>query len=384
MKRLAIGFFAATAACSAERGEVQDVEAAPPAAAAAAYATETLASGLNFPWSMAFAPDGDILIVEKAGGLRLFRDGALRPEPLAGLPADVMANADSGLHDIALDPDFASNRQVFIAYAGGDDAANRLSIWRARLVDDRLIDGEVIFRATPDKAGPSHPGGRILFLPDKTFLTSVGDGYDYRAAAQDLGSDLGKIIRLDRDGNPPADNPFVGRAGARPEIWTYGHRNPQGLALDAETGTVFEHEHGPRGGDEVNRLAAGAGYGWPATTNGIDYDGTLVSERAHAPGVVSPLIVWAPSIAPSGLAVYRGAAFPDWSGQLLVGGLASRSLIRASLDNEGRTIREQERLLADFGARIRDVRVGPDGHVYILTDDADGRLLRLKPAVASG
>ena len=345
--------------------------------AAAIVKSEVLASGLRLPWSMAFAPNGDLLIVEKAGGLRLFRDGVLSPNAIAGGPDDVMVSADSGLHDIALDPDFAANGQVYVAYASGDEGANRLAVWRARLEGDRLVGGRVIFRATPDKKGPGHPGGRLLFLPDRTFLLTVGDGYDYRDAAQDLTSHLGKILRLDRDGNPPADNPFAGRDGALPEIWTYGHRNPQGLAIDSETGAVWESEHGPRGGDEINRLAAGANYGWPITTNGIDYDGTLVSERAHAPGVVSPHVVWAPSIAPSGLAVYRGGAFDDWNGNFLLGGLASKSLIRAQIDNGGGTIHEAERLLGDLGARIRDVRVGPDGSVYLLTDEAEGRLIRI-------
>jgi len=345
-------------------------------AAGAAPKLETLASGLKFPWSMAFAPGGDILIIEKAGGLRIFRNGALAAA-VEGLPTDVMVNSDSGLHDIALDPDFETNRRVFIAYAQGNESANRLALWRARLENNALVAGEVIFTVTPDKEGPSHPGGRILFLPDKTMLLTVGDGYDYRNEAQNLRSHLGKILRLDRNGRAPADNPFVGRKDALPEIWTYGHRNAQGLAIDAETGIVWEHEHGPRGGDEINRITAGANYGWPLTTNGIDYDGTLVSERAHAEGVVSPLIVWAPSIAPSGLAVYRGAEFADWNGHFLVGALAAKSLVRAQRDNDGRSIDETERLIADIDARIRDVRVGPDGDIYILTDEPDGRLLRL-------
>jgi glucose/arabinose dehydrogenase len=342
---------------------------------------EILATGLNLPWSMAFAPDGSILVIEKAGGLRVYREGALLPatpaESRMGLPGDVMVKEDSGLHDIALDPDFATTQTVFIAYAGGAEEANHTSVWRAQLVDDHLIDGQTIFRATPDKDTVNHPGGRLLFLPDKTFLLTVGDGFKYRDAAQDLFSDLGKILRLDRDGKPPADNPFIGRADVRPEIYTYGHRNPQGLAIDTQTGLVWEHEHGPRGGDEINRLTAGSNYGWPLITNGIDYDGTLVSERAHAPGITSPLIVWAPSIAPSGLAVYRGVAFPDWSGSFLVGALAAKQVVRAQLDNEDRAIREMERLLTDLDARIRDVRIGPDGLVYILTDEANGRLIRL-------
>jgi len=373
--RIALIALVTLAACARTPATAPDAAAAP--AEAPNVKVETLATGLNFPWSMAFAPGGDILIMEKAGGLRVYRNGALMPEAIAGLPEDVMINSDSGYHDIALDPDFATTRRVFIAYAQGDDDANRLAIWRAKLENDRLTGGEVIFRASPDKKGPSHPGGRIAFLPDMTFLVSVGDGYDYRAEAQNLASDLGKILRLDRNGNPPADNPFIGRADARAEIWTYGHRNPQGLTVDPETGTVWEEEHGPRGGDEINRLTAGANYGWPLTTNGIDYDGTLVSERAHMAGVVSPLLVWAPSIAPSGLAVYRGEDFKDWDGQFLSGGLASKSLVRSQLDNEGRSIKELERLIADQGARIRDVRSGPDGFIYVLTDEADGRLLRL-------
>ncbi len=343
--------------------------------------TEILATGLNLPWSMAFTPDGSILIIEKTGGLRVYRDGALLPATLPesrmGLPDDVMVKEDSGLHDIALDPDFATTQIVFIAYAGGNEEANHTSVWRARLEGDHLVDGRTIFRAVPDKADPNHPGGRLLFLPDKTFLLTVGDGFKYRDSAQDLSSDLGKILRLDREGKPPADNPFIGRKDVRPEIYTYGHRNPQGLAIDTETGTVWELEHGPRGGDEINRLAAGSNYGWPLTTNGIDYDGTLVSEHAHAPGITSPLIIWAPSIAPSGLAVYRGTEFADWNGNFLVGALGAKLLVRAQLDNEDRSIREIERLLADLGTRIRDVRAGPNGFVYILTDESNGRLIRL-------
>lgn len=379
MKLIATALLTSLCACAPPQAPaaVDAPVAADPTAPVPTMKVETLATGLKFPWSMAFLPGGDLLIVEKAGGLRIFRNGELRPNPVEGLPHDVMVNADSGLHDIALDPDFAATRTVFIAFASGDEDANRLAVWRARLDGDRLADGRVIFSASPDKKDPSHPGGRIQFLPDKTFLLSVGDGYDYRDAAQDLSSHLGKILRLDRDGKAPSDNPFVRRDGARPEIWTYGHRNPQGLAIDPETGVVWEHEHGPRGGDEINRLTAGANYGWPVTTNGIDYDGTLIAMAAHADDVASPLIVWTPSIGPSGLAIYRGEEFVDWNGHFLVGGLASKSLVRSQLDNDGRSIDEVERLLADFGARLRDVRVGPDGFIYVLTDEANGRLVRL-------
>jgi glucose/arabinose dehydrogenase len=214
---------------------------------------------------------------------------------------------------------------------------------------------------------------------DATLLLTIGDGFDYKAAAQDLGSDLGKIVRLTRDGAVPADNPFVERAGARPEIWTFGHRNPQGLTRDPATGDVWEHEHGPRGGDEINRLRAGANYGWPLVTHGIDYDLSIISERAFAPDVERSWFFWAPSIAPSGLAIYRGNAFAAWDGNLLVGGLASKSISRLSPAKQQGFFVEQERMFGSQGKRIRDVRVGPDGFVYVLTDEDAAELWRLRP-----
>src|SRR5262245_32266599 len=340
---------------------------------------ERFVTGLSRPWSLAFTPDGDILITEKYGGLRVVRDGKLLPEPLAGGPPGIFAKSDSGLLDVALDPDFASNHMIFLSFAEGDKAANRTAIWRARYDGDRLVEGRVIFRAVPDKAGPAHPGGRMIFLADGTLLLTIGDGFDYKAAAQDLGSDLGKIVRLTRDGTPPADNPFVGRADVRPEIWSYGHRNPQGLTRDPVSGDVWEHEHGPRGGDEVNKLHAGANYGWPLVTHGIDYDLSIISERAFAPGIERSFFFWAPSIAPSGLAVYRGTAFAAWDGNLLVGGLASKSLSRLAPAKQPGFFVEQERMFGSQGKRIRDVRIGPDGLVYILTDEEAGELWRLRP-----
>jgi glucose/arabinose dehydrogenase len=301
---------------------------------------------------------------------------------VAGGPPGVLAKADSGLLDVVLDPDFASNRLVFLSFAEGDEGANRTAIWRARYEGGRLADGRVIFRAKPDKAGPGHPGGRMAFLPDGTLLLTVGDGYDYRAAAQDLGSHLGKTLRLTRDGAAPADNPFVAREGALPEIWTYGHRNAQGLARDPATGDIWSHEHGPRGGDEVNRLRPGGNYGWPLVTHGIDYDLSIISERAFAPGIERSWFFWAPSIAPSGLAVYRGAAFPDWDGKLLVGGLVSKSVSRLRTAKQAGFFIEEERLFGGEGQRIRDVRVGPDGLVYVLTDEDVAELWRLAPAKA--
>lgn len=340
---------------------------------------EPYVGGLQRPWSLAFLPAGDILVTEKYRGLRLIRDGRLLPEPLAGGPPGVFAKADSGLLEVALDPDFARNRRIFLSFVEGDEDANRTAIWSARYEDGRLQDGRVIFRVVPDKQGPGHPGGRMVFLPDGTLLLTVGDGFDYKAAAQDLGSHLGKILRLTREGAAPPDNPFVGRAGALPEIWTYGHRNPQGLALDPVSGDVWEHEHGPRGGDEINRLRAGANYGWPLVTHGIDYDLSIISERAFAPGIERSWFFWAPSIAPSGLAVYRGQAFADWDGKLLLGGLVSRAVSRMRQAKQPGFFIEEERMFGLRDKRIRDVRVGPDGLVYILTDEDDAELLRLRP-----
>ncbi len=343
---------------------------------------ERLAAGLRRPWSVAFAPDGDLLITEKYAGVRVMRKGVLDPDVLPGGPPNVLAKVDSGLLDVALDPDFARNRWVYVAFAEGTMEANRTAVWKARYDGKHLTDGHVIFRVKPDKVGAGHPGGRILFLPDKTFLLTVGDGYEYKQAAQDLGSHLGKTVRLTREGKAPADNPFVGRAGALPEIWTYGHRNAQGLARDPETGEIWQVEHGPRGGDEIDLLRAGANYGWPLVTHGIDYDGTIISERTSAPGIKRAAFFWAPSIAPSGLTVYRGEAFPDWRGMLFVGGLASKSISRLRRGKETGLLVEEERMFAPLKKRIRDIREGPDGLLYVLTDEDEGELFRIRPSSA--
>jgi aldose sugar dehydrogenase len=341
---------------------------------------ERVAVGLRFPWSLAFLPDGRMLVVEKHDGMRLVdRDGTLGPM-MAGLPANVLRREDSGWLDVALDPDFDSNRRVYLAFAAGDEAANRTAIWRAELHGDRLVRGRVIFRVNVAKRGTSHPGGRLLFLPDRTLLLTVGDGFDYRDAAQDPASHLGKVLRLTRDGAASPDNPFVGRPGWAPEIWTLGHRNIQGLARDSDTGLVWAAEHGPRGGDEINLLRPGLNYGWPLVSHGIDYDGARITERAFAPGMAPSHFYWAPSIAPSGLAVYRGALYPGWNGRFFVGALAARSLVRLRVGAQSGLFVEEARMFGGLRARIRDVRTGPDGALYLLTDDAtNGMLLRLAP-----
>lgn len=341
---------------------------------------QVIAGGLHRPWSMAFLPDGSILVTEKYAGVRVVREnGALGPL-LRGTPLRVLAREDSGFLDIALDPDFIENRLVYLAFVEGDADANRTAIWRATFDGRRLTGGRVIFRTNVSKKGPSHPGGRLLFLPDKTFLLSVGDGYDYRNAAQDMSSHLGKVLRLTRDGTPAPDNPFVGRTNIAPEIWTSGHRNIQGLTRDPETGDVWSHEHGPRGGDEINLMRAGANYGWPLVSHGIDYDGTLIAERASAPEFEGAKFFWAPSIAPSGFTVYRGDRYPEYSGKFFVGGLASRSLVRLRMGRETGLLVEDARMYAALRTRIRDLRTSPDGYIYLLTDEEENaRLFRLSP-----
>ena len=346
------------------------------AAAAREYVVDTLLAGLDTPWSLAFLPDGSMLVGEKYGGVRRYRDGALS-EPLDGMPA-ALRSEESGFLDVAIDPRFSENRLVYLAFVEGTAEANHTALYRARLDGSGLAEGRVIYRAAPDKQGLAHPGGRLVFLPDETLLLTIGDGFDYRDAAQDRGSALGKVVRLDREGRPALGNPFADTAGVRPELYSTGHRNPQGLLVDPRDGTVWAHEHGPRGGDEINRLRPGLNYGWPRTTHGVDYTGEIVSREQTARGIEPPVLVWVPSIAPSGFALYLGDRFPQWTGDFFVGALAERSLRRVRI-REGEVVL-QETLLRELRARIRDVRAGPDGLLYLLTDDARGMLLRLRPA----
>ncbi|WP_310467112.1 PQQ-dependent sugar dehydrogenase [Sphingomonas sp.] len=369
----------ATAQTSRENAVAIDRVPVPPADR---FEVEAIGPPLAAPWSLAFLPDGSFLVVEKHGGVRIVRaDGSATPR-LAGGPPNVLQKSDSGLLDVALDPDFAANRLVYLAFAEGSEAANRTALFKARLEGDRLTGGRVIFRVGEAKRDSAHPGGRLLFLPDKTLLLTIGDGFEYRDAAQDPGSHLGKIVRLTRDGAAAPGNPFLGRAGFLPEIWSLGHRNIQGLARDPVTGTVWSHEHGPRGGDEINALTAGANYGWPRASFGIDYDGKLITDRLHLDGLADPRFTWSPSIAPSGLAVYRGTVHPEMDGRLLVGALAARSLVQVRVHPTTGLLAEEGRWLGGLKARLRDVRVAPDGRIYLLTDDPSGRLLRLLPPSA--
>ena len=337
-----------------------------------------VAGGLANPWSLAFLPGGDMLVTERPGRLRLIRGGKLEREPVAGAPK-VAAQSQGGLLDVVPHPDFARNRLIYLSYAGSGEGGAGTEVMRAKLDGASLEEGKVIFRVDPKTGGGNHYGSRLLFAPDGTLYISTGDRFTFRDQAQNLGNHLGKIIRLKDDGTAPDDNPFKGKEGARPEIFSYGHRNTQGLALRPGTSQIWQHEHGPRGGDEVNLLKAGANYGWPKITYGVDYSGAIISDKKEAPGMEQPVVYWVPSIAPSGMAFYDGDKFSAWKGDLFVGALGLTHLRRLHL--QGGRVTEQEVLLEDLGERIRDVRNGPDGFLYIVTDSPrNGRVLRLEPA----
>lgn len=339
----------------------------------------TVAKGLSNPWGLTFLPGGDMLVTERPGRLRLIRQGKLEADPISGVPA-VAARGQGGLLDVALHPKFAENRLIYLSFAMGPEGEAGTEVMRAKLNADRLEEGKTIFRASPKTRGDGHYGSRILFLPDGTMLVTVGDRYLFRDEAQNLKTHLGKIVRLKDDGTVPPDNPFVGKEGALPRIYSYGHRNMQGLALRPGTSQVWEHEHGPRGGDEVNIIKPGANYGWPKATYGIDYSGEKISDNQTLPGMENPVVYWVPSIAPSGMAFYAGDKFPQWKGDLFVGALAEGTLRRLKLN--GDKVADQEKLGAEeIDARVRDVRSGTDGFLYVLTDDdEDGKVLRLEPA----
>jgi glucose/arabinose dehydrogenase len=341
---------------------------------------ETIAGGLVHPWSLAFLPDGRMLVTERPGRMRIVgKDGTPSPA-LAGVPK-VFASGQGGLLDVVLDRSFAQNHTIYFCYAEPAEGRARTALARARLIDEgtlRIDAVQVIFRQAGPLSSGNHFGCRIVQTPDDNLFLTTGDHFTTRDQAQNLGNDLGKIIRIRPDGSVPPDNPFVGNAAAKPEIWSYGHRNPQGLALHPTTGKLWEHEHGPRGGDEVNIIEKGKNYGWPVIGYGIDYSGAKIHESTRKAGMEQPLKYWVPSIAPSGMAFYTGDLFPSWRGNLFVGALAGEMLVR--LEVEGDKVSKEERLLRDLGERIRDVRQGPDGAVWLLTDNAAGRVLRVTPA----
>jgi glucose/arabinose dehydrogenase len=342
---------------------------------------ETVAGGLATPWSLAFLPDGRMLVTERQGRLRVVtRNGQLSP-PLNGVP-EVWASGQGGLLDVALDKDYARNATLYLCYAERVNGGGRTAVARGKFNDGaqpRLSDVKVIFRQEGPLSSGNHYGCRIAQAADGNLFVSLGEHYRSRDEAQNLANHLGKIVRITPDGAAPRDNPFIGRDDAKPEIWSYGHRNPQSLAIHPTTGKLWEIEHGPRGGDEVNIPEKGKNYGWPVIGYGIDYSGAKIHEGTHKDGMEQPIKYWVPSIAPCGMAFYTGDLFPKWRGSLFTGSINStKVLVRLTLDGE--KVTGEERLLQNLNEQIRDVRQGPDGAIWLLTDNVAGRILRITPA----
>jgi glucose/arabinose dehydrogenase len=359
-----------------ERAPVADVPGEPVASDQASFKVVEVTGGLEHPWGMAFLPDGDILITERPGRLRVLREGVLDPAPLDGVP-EVYASGQGGLLDVALDPDFATNRLIYLSYAEPGEGGAGTAVARGRLGEGQLEDVQVIYRQQPKVEGSGHFGSRLVFAEDGTLFVTQGDRQAYREQAQDLGSGLGKLVRINPDGSIPKDNPFVGRSGARPEIYSYGHRSMQAAALHPETGQLWTVEHGARGGDELNHPEKGKNYGWPVITYGRDYSGAKIGEGTGKQGMEQPVYYWDPVIAPSGAVWYTGDRYPGWKGSLLVGSLQPGALVRLTVE-DGK-VTEEERHLAELGDRIRDVQQGPDGLLYVVTDEDEGRLIRVVP-----
>lgn len=350
------------------------------------FSKEVLIQGLEHPWAVDWLPNGDMLITERPGRLRLVRGGRLLPDPLKGVP-NVFAVGQGGLLDVSVHPRFGENRKIYLTYAYGTSKSNRTRIARAIFDGSALTDLQVIFEVSIFKPGSQHFGSRLLWLPDGTLLVSIGDGGNppvrlkgewIRNQAQNRRSHLGKILRLNEDGTAPRNNPFFDSADSEPALWSYGHRNIQGLAYDPLRSMVWASEHGALGGDELNVIQAGKNYGWPAVTYSREYFGGFkISPYTSKPGMIDPKVVWMNAIAPSGLMVYSGKPFSQWYGDIFAGGLISQDIRHIDLDEAGNVL--EQRALR-IGQRVRDVRQGPDGLIYVLTDESRGRLIRIKPA----
>lgn len=341
-----------------------------------AFRPVVVAAGLEHPWSMAFLPDGRVLVTERPGRLRLIVNGRLQAAPVSGVPK-VVAGGQGGLLDVVLHPDYADNGWIYLSFAAPSLRGAHTAVARARLDGNRLVDLKTIFRANNVAGGRVHFGSRLAFGGDGKLYVTVGERGD-SDRAQDLDSHNGTTVRLNDDGTVPGDNPFLNTAGALPETYSYGHRNSQGMARHPVSGEIWLNEHGPQGGDEINIVRAGVNYGWPVITYGRSYAGFSIGEGSEKPGMAQPILHWTPSIAPSGMAFYTGDKFPAWRGNLFVGSLKFRHLVRLELDGE--RVVSQERLLEGAFGRVRDVRQGPDGLLYLLTDENEGALIRLEPA----
>jgi glucose/arabinose dehydrogenase len=337
---------------------------------------ETVAVGLENPWGMAFLPDGRVLVTERPGRLRIVATDGSLSAPLAGVPP-VAAGGQGGLLDVALHPGFADNRLVYLSYSEPGDGGNSTAVARGRLEGNALREVEVIFSQQPKFDGSAHFGSRLVFARDGTLFVTLGDRYKRRDDAQTLDNHHGKIVHINDDGSVPEGNPFADRAGALPEIWSLGHRNLQGATLHPQTGELWTHEHGPSGGDEINISRAGNNYGWPVITYGEEYIGGSIGEGTHKDGMEQPLHYWVPSIAPSGM-IFVDQRIPAWQGNLLIGSLKFDQLVRLELDSD-KVVHEERLLDKALGERVRDVAQGPDGAIYLLTDERKGRLLRLAP-----
>jgi glucose/arabinose dehydrogenase len=364
----------------AAQAPVPGLTRAPAAKSDARFSVVTVASGLDHPWGLQFLPDGRMLVTERVGRLRLVTGKGRLSPPVAGVP-DVLTNSgQAGLFDVALDPGFAQNHILYVAYFERRPRGQGLSVARAKLEDSAqpsLTGLKIIFRAQPETGPAINLGGRLVANKDGTLFVTVGDRFTERDKAQDLSADNGKIVRINSDGSIPNDNPFVSRKGARAEIWTLGHRNPEGLAIRPSDGSLWDVEHGAKGGDEINLIKPGHNYGWPVITYGVDYSGEKIGIGTSKPGMDQPVYYWDPSIAPSGMAFYTGNLFPQWKGNLFIGALKFKSVRRLVMRAD--KVVGEETLLGDLGERIRDIRQGPDGALYILTDNTNGRILKLIP-----
>jgi glucose/arabinose dehydrogenase len=364
-------------ACAPSQGQAQAPRSPTPASVKGVVEVQTIAKGLEHPWSLAFLPDKRMLVTERPGRLRIVGAEGRLSEPLSGVP-QVYASGQGGLLDVALSPTFDKDRLVYLSFAESGEGGAGTAVARGRLGKGGLENTQVIWRQQPKVSGPNHWGSRIVFRRDGTLFVTLGERFNYSERAQDLSATLGKVVRINPDGSAPRDNPFVSRAGARPEIWSYGHRNVQAAALHPETGQLWTVEHGARGGDELNHPEAGKNYGWPIISYGTHYTYLKIGEGTAKPGMEQPVYYWDPVIAPSGMVIYTGDLFPGWKNNFLIGSLTPGGLVRLVV-KDGK-VAQEERYLGDLRERIRDVRQAPDGSLYLVTDARNGQVLRITPA----